>query len=614
MVYDTTRDKLCNVVGVDNETCYLFLVECGTSNQLDSNDNKQAVGGYMPQGYQFGFIYNEYDNTRTIAHELCHGAFHLRHTFDELDFVAPEGQTDNLMDYAISQPTHLNHWQWKGIHQPKSVRFKWLQEEEGAESATITNAQEVIDDIIEKIRCAKASGRDKIFVGSYRKNLSADSKTLNFKIECVLGDSYKKYKTYNLTFPYKKTAYNVFSYKYSFGEIYFIIDKTKENYFERYINDTSFVSQVYNIRENIKSENISEALKVLYRSSYCVFEQLTSYERKQLIKGLSEQWTLPECDENMVLNLLRASTKNADDARDVLSYVFSSKSKIFKSLNSGMSDFNGYGSHSEFMKLLVDMYADAYKEDLELGYATNKFVDYPPVAHVDYWKDDMVGSNLQLTNGVYKWSCEQRRYDKRSLSWISEKAIYDFSPLYIINVVFERDVSGFRKGDVVAMPMFYYAYLLNTNFDSYKAEVLDNLLLGISVLKAVSVASKGVKAILTVEGIFTARDAVLGFMDKVIGANEAELQVWFEQKSTNINYDDFMKAWSGLYKTYQATSSLNDIISHLTGGKTIKLLYDGIGVVSMYMSESSKFTQRQIEDCKTLREQLKTMMNDDVVR
>lgn len=251
MVYDTTRDKLCNVVGVDNETCYLFLVECGTSNQLDSNDNKQAVGGYMPQGYQFGFIYNEYDNTRTIAHELCHGAFHLRHTFDELDFVAPEGQTDNLMDYALSQPTHINHWQWKGIHQPKSVRFKWLQDEEGAESATITNAQEVIDDIIEKIRCAKASGRDKIFVGSYRKNLSADSKTLNFKIECVLGDSYKKYKTYNLTFPYKKTAYNVFSYKYSFGEIYFIIDKTKENYFERYINDTSFVSQVYNIRERI---------------------------------------------------------------------------------------------------------------------------------------------------------------------------------------------------------------------------------------------------------------------------------------------------------------------------------------------------------------------------
>ena len=137
-VYNTDQksaiDKLKASQPIDNETCYLFLVECGTSNQLDSNDNKQAVGGYMPQGYQFGFIYNEYDNIRTIAHELCHGAFHLRHTFDELDFVAPEGQTDNLMDYAISQPTHLNHWQWKDIHQPKSVRFKWLQDEEGAEA------------------------------------------------------------------------------------------------------------------------------------------------------------------------------------------------------------------------------------------------------------------------------------------------------------------------------------------------------------------------------------------------------------------------------------------------------------------------------------------------
>ncbi len=137
-VYNTDQksaiDKLKAAQPIDNETCYLFLVECGTVNQLDSNDNKQAVGGYMPRGYQYGFIYNQYDNARTIAHELCHGAFHLAHTFDESDFVAPEGATDNLMDYAVSQPTRLNHWQWKDVHQPKSVRFKWLQDEEGAES------------------------------------------------------------------------------------------------------------------------------------------------------------------------------------------------------------------------------------------------------------------------------------------------------------------------------------------------------------------------------------------------------------------------------------------------------------------------------------------------
>jgi len=86
----------------------------------------------MPRGYQFGFIYNEFNNYRTIAHEICHGAFHLKHTFAQDDFLAAERSTDNLMDYNDGKT--LNHWQWKDIHQPKSVRFKWLQDEEGAES------------------------------------------------------------------------------------------------------------------------------------------------------------------------------------------------------------------------------------------------------------------------------------------------------------------------------------------------------------------------------------------------------------------------------------------------------------------------------------------------
>lgn len=40
--------------------------------------------------------------------------------------------SDNLMDYNHGEV--LNHWQWKDIHQLKSVRFKWLQDEEEAEA------------------------------------------------------------------------------------------------------------------------------------------------------------------------------------------------------------------------------------------------------------------------------------------------------------------------------------------------------------------------------------------------------------------------------------------------------------------------------------------------
>ena len=434
---------------------------------------------------------------------------------------------------------------------------------------------------------------------------------MNFNVECVLGDDYKKYKTYNLTFPYEKTAYNDFCYKYSFGEIYFIVNKTKEYYFERYINSTSFVSQVYDIQEYIKSESISEALKVLYRSSYCVFEKLTSFERKQLMKGLSEQWTLPECDENMVLNLLRASAENADDARDVLSYVFSSKSKLFKSLNSGMSDFNGYGSNSEFMKLLVDLYVKAYKKDLEHGYIQNKAVNLPPVAYVDYWQEGYIGSDLQLKDGVYRWSCVQRRYDKQHEFWTYENGTYDFSPLNIINIVFKRDVNGFRKGDVVSMPMFYYAYLLNINLAEYKAEVLDNVMYCTSILNAAYAVRGGIKALMTLSGALAVADVALGYIDRIIKANENDIKKWFMQN--RLNYDAFSNAWKDFYRTYQVATSLNSIASNLKDGNAIQLLYDGLGIINMYMSESSGFTKEQIKDCKTLREQLKTIMNDDVI-
>ena len=56
--------------------------------------------------------------------------------FDATDYLAADRTTDNLMAYNDGKT--LNHWQWKDIHQPKSVRFKWLQDEEGGNSNQCT--------------------------------------------------------------------------------------------------------------------------------------------------------------------------------------------------------------------------------------------------------------------------------------------------------------------------------------------------------------------------------------------------------------------------------------------------------------------------------------------
>jgi hypothetical protein len=106
---------------MEKEVYYLFFVENVT--------NKNGIAGYMPLQYQSGFIY---DNTQAvnIAHELAHGVFNLTHTFSA-PFIAPEGQSDNLLDY--NQNTALWKHQWKLVHDPQNRWFKFLQDEEEGE-------------------------------------------------------------------------------------------------------------------------------------------------------------------------------------------------------------------------------------------------------------------------------------------------------------------------------------------------------------------------------------------------------------------------------------------------------------------------------------------------
>ena len=57
-----------------------------------------AVSGYMPAGRHYGFIYNEFNNTRTIFHELghCQG---LSHMAKDTSSDAQQKST-NLMGYG----------------------------------------------------------------------------------------------------------------------------------------------------------------------------------------------------------------------------------------------------------------------------------------------------------------------------------------------------------------------------------------------------------------------------------------------------------------------------------------------------------------------------------
>jgi len=106
----------------DNEAYYLFIG--GTASDA-------AQLGYMPRAKHFGFIFTPPSGTgglKTIAHELGHGAFHLKHTFSETS--VPQNSSQNLMDYGTG--TYLNKYQWDFVHNPSFVVGLFESDEDGA--------------------------------------------------------------------------------------------------------------------------------------------------------------------------------------------------------------------------------------------------------------------------------------------------------------------------------------------------------------------------------------------------------------------------------------------------------------------------------------------------
>ena len=111
---------------VDKETYYIFVI----------NEGSASLSGFMPFKRQFGYVFtrNTSYTDKTIAHELAHGAFRLRHTFSSA-YGIPQRSTDNLMDYN-GDLDKLKKFQWDLIHDPENL-VGWFEDDE--ESALTWN-------------------------------------------------------------------------------------------------------------------------------------------------------------------------------------------------------------------------------------------------------------------------------------------------------------------------------------------------------------------------------------------------------------------------------------------------------------------------------------------
>jgi|GEM_PF-1136631 len=97
----------------NDRTVYLFV--------MDTLSNVPNAVGDMPRDSRMGYLFPSY-TARTIAHEIGHGVFNLKHPFAKgiLTNQFNEGELkDNLMDYPIG--TGLTKLQWDALHAPGTV-------------------------------------------------------------------------------------------------------------------------------------------------------------------------------------------------------------------------------------------------------------------------------------------------------------------------------------------------------------------------------------------------------------------------------------------------------------------------------------------------------------
>ena len=113
----------------DASACYVFMFD-----KAPVKGDRNIIG-FMPRGGQYGYVHcsklSSEELATILAHELMHGQFLLRHTFDDKykKDLKQGVNPDNLMDYKGG--THIAKWQWDQIYDPAITTSLIKYDEEG---------------------------------------------------------------------------------------------------------------------------------------------------------------------------------------------------------------------------------------------------------------------------------------------------------------------------------------------------------------------------------------------------------------------------------------------------------------------------------------------------
>ncbi len=480
---------------IEKDAYYLFAMK------------KSASGrklGFMPRKKQFGFIFIEglggNDIPKVVAHELAHGAFRLKHTFNEYPEMA-QGSTDNLLDYGPG--SRLMKWQWDLIHDPVAM-IGWLDSDE---EAAYDLTSELYQKILQEVRCAYLDN-ETTYQSDYLRRLPDSRPTFDVgtlqlgSVEIEDIDMYfdGKYPNGNKTeLPtriqgrYYNPNWAADYYEYKLGNLHIITDEASPE-LVKYLQSSSeqveadLIAVMKDI--NLKGSDISgKSFDQLFAIASCATRYLRAEQRIQLIKLIlkEESTVLDEDYEDLILDILMTTSES--QAKEVYKGIMNQSDGLLSDLIAGIDNIgDDEDNYNRLSNEIYRLFQLAYKGE-ELDFAHNLIVPSSSEGSICPYKAKVKRSGFSFTVSGQKKTKIERTVNGRpgagrpsgyggsytaayttDCGYVEDQELITLQFDEVISVVFEEDMLNGQTPRRYQMPAFMYYQIIDArrNQELYK--------------------------------------------------------------------------------------------------------------------------------------------------
>ena len=341
----------------------------------DKTPSTAGEKGLMPIGRQFGYIYDI--SSKTMAHELGHGAFQLKHPFSTHSYGWSENATDWLLDYNNGE--HLPYAHWKNIHNPDIHIGIFDGDGEGEYTDGL-----YFEKLLQQIRCAYIDGENSISLPERYKNKAKDEEVFKFiygfpvKNKVINGDkiSLASIKTENkdlisnITTPNfinnSQIEFNGLILKFTTPSYSVNNGITPWKHLTDYLfpKDEETVKEEYsNVLNQLLNKTIftDDDIKSLKRIANCGARYFTTNNKYLIISKIANNsFALTEYYEDLILDLLENYNGDVITYSNELIKLLNEDPQLLRKLFNGIDNENGgvlwRGNENNFTRFLDVLY------------------------------------------------------------------------------------------------------------------------------------------------------------------------------------------------------------------------------------------------------------------